>query len=67
MREEHLAELLGGVDVEAAAGEREDLFADAIQLDGEALGKTIEDAEIDAHAGLLHAEEDRGQRQVHFA
>jgi hypothetical protein len=30
----------------------------------EALGEAVEDAEIDAHAGLLHAEENRGERQV---
>ena len=64
MREEHLAKLLGRVDVEAAAGQLEDLLADALQLDGEALGKPVEDAEIDAHAGLLHAEENRRKRQV---
>ena len=62
--EEHFAELLGRVDVEAPSGQLEDALADALQLDGEALGEAVEHAEIDAHAGLLHAEEDRRERQV---
>ena len=64
--EQDLAELLGGVDVEAAAGKREDLFADAGQFIGEAPGEAVEDAEINAYTGLLHAEEDGSECEVHF-
>jgi len=66
MSKEYLAKLLGGVDVEAASGKLEDVLADTLQLDGEALGESVEDAEIDAHAGLFHAEEHRRKRQVHL-
>ena len=64
--EEHLAELLGRVDVEAPPGQLEDALADALQLDGEALGEPVQHAQIDAHAGLLHAEEHRSKLQIHL-
>ncbi len=66
MGEEHFAELLGRVDVEAAAGELEDSFADALEFNAEALGKTVENSGIDADADLLHAIENRRERQIDF-
>ena len=42
------------------------MLADAGQLIGKAAGEAFEDAEINAHAGLLHAEENRRERQVDF-
>ena len=67
MRKKHLAKLLGRVDVEAPSGQLEDALADALKLDGEALRKSVEHAGVDAHAGLLHAEENRRKRQIDLA
>ena len=65
--EEHLAELLGRVDVEAPPRKLEDALAYAVQLHCEAFGEAVENAKIDAHAGLLHAVENRRERQVDLA
>ncbi len=37
-----------------------------VQLIGKATGEAIENAEIDTHTGLLHAEEDGSECQIHF-
>ena len=62
--EEHIAELLGGVDVEAMAGVGVDLLGEVVDLDGEARGHLAEELGVDADAGLLHAEEDGDEGQV---
>ena len=74
--EEDVAELLGRVDVEAVAGRLaggawaaspagEDALGEGVHLDGEARGHGGEDGGVDADAGLLHAQEDGDEREVH--
>ena len=65
IREEHLAKLLGRVDVETPPSQLEDLLAHAGQLEGKALRKPVQHAQIDAHPGLLHAKEHRRKLQIH--
>ncbi len=67
VRKENFAKLLGRVDVEAASGEREDALADALDLKTEALGEAVEHADVDADAGLFHAEEHGRERQIDLA
>ena len=56
--EEDVAELLGGVDVEAVAGAGVDALGEVVDGDGEAGGHFAEEGGVDADAVLLHAEED---------
>ena len=42
----------------------EDLFADALDLAAEALRELVERAEVDAHAGFLHAVEHGDEREI---
>ncbi len=65
--EEHVAKLLGRVEIEAVAGLLEYLFGEGVHFDGEARGHGGEDSRVDADAGLLHAQEDRDEREVHGA
>src|SRR5579872_3977114 len=64
MGEEHLAELLWRIDVEASACQFKDMFAYALQFDGEALRERIEGSEVDAHSSLFHAKENGSKRQI---
>ena len=65
--EEHVAELLGRVEIEAVAGGGEDALGEGVHLDGEAGGHGGEDRGVDADARLLHAQEDGDEREVHGA
>src|ERR1035437_1411653 len=67
MREEHNAELLGRVDIEALASKLVDLFADAMQFRRKSCREAIEDGSVNTHAGLLHAIEDGGEREIDIA
>jgi len=62
--EEHDTELLGGIDVEALAGQLVDTLADAVQFGGKARRESGKDVLIDADAGLLHAIENGTQRKI---
>ena len=48
--EEHVAELLGRVEIEAMAGGGEDALGEGVHLDGEARGHGGENAGVDAYA-----------------
>ena len=65
--EEHVAELLGRVEIEAMAGGGEDALGERVHLDGEAGGHGGEDSRVDADAGLLHAQEDGDEWEIHGA
>jgi len=65
--EEHVAELLGRVEIEAMAGGGEDALGEGVHLDGETRGHGGEDRRVDADAGLLHAQKDGDEREVHGA
>jgi hypothetical protein len=62
--EEHVAELLGRVDVEAVAGAGVDALGEVVDGDGEARGHLAQQIGVDADAGLLHAEEHGDEREV---
>ncbi len=62
--EEHIAELLRRLDIEAMSRLREDLLADAVNFRAESDRHLVQHRGIDAHAGLLHAQQHRDQRQV---
>ena len=64
MRKQHLAKLLRRIDIEPPSGQRKDALAHALQLRREPLRQPVQHAQIDAHAGLLHAEQNRRQRQI---
>jgi len=64
MSKEHLAELFRRVDIESPSRQLKDPLSHPLQLHGEAFGKSVEHSQIDAHAGLLHAEENRRKRQI---
>ena len=55
----------GGVLAGGFAGLGVDAVGEGVHLDGEARGHGGEDAGVDADAGLLHAQEDGDQREVH--
>ena len=65
IRKQHLAKLLGRVDVEAPPSQLEDLLADAGHLYRKTPREPVQHAQIDAHPGLLHAEENRRKLQIH--
>ncbi len=65
--EQHIAQLLGRIDVEAMAGALENLFADPVHLHRQPVRHGGEDPPIDAHAGLFHAQQDRDQGQIDLA
>ena len=65
--EEHVAELLGRVEIEAMAGGGEDALGEGVHFDGEARGHGGEDGGVDADARLLHAQKDGDEREVHGA
>ncbi len=65
--EEHVAELLGRVEIEAMARAGEDALGEGVHLDGEARGHGGEDSRIDADARLFHAQEDGDEREIHGA
>ena len=62
--EEDVAELLGRGDVEAMAGRGVDALGEVVDLHAEACGLLAEEVEVDADAGLLHAEEDGDEWEV---
>ena len=49
------------------AGGGEDAFGQGVHLDGEARGHGGEDSGVDAYAGLLHAQKDGDEREIHGA
>ena len=65
--EQHVAQLLGRIDVEAMAGARKDLLAHPLHLYGQPLAHVGEHGTVDAHARLFHAQQDGNQRQVDVA
>src|ERR1700749_1467978 len=64
VREEHFAELLRRVDVEAAAGQLEDALTYTLQFESKAFGEPVKNPRIDAYAGFCHAKQDGSERQI---
>ena len=64
--EEHVAQLLGGVDVEVLAGLRVDLLDHRVDLCAELGGLRREHAGVDPQAQALHLGEHRQQRHLHI-
>ena len=64
LHEQHVAELLGRVDVEALAGDPVDALGALVELGFEARGLAGEDAGVDADAGPLERDEHGDQRPL---
>ena len=62
--EEHVAELLGGVDVEAVARAGIDTLGEVVDGDGEARTHLAQEITVDANAGLLHVQQDGDEREI---
>ena len=64
LHEQHVAELLGRVDVEALAGDPVDALGALVELGFEARGLAGEDAGVDADAGAFEGDEHGDQRPL---
>ena len=65
--EEHVAELLGGVDVEFASGERVYLRADVPGARGKLGAERLQSRDVDGEAGALHIGQHPRERELHIA